>query len=172
MRKTIALSFRLLGSLHLKGWMQRVAIAGVCGTVTHAFLMFGKAKLGILPTFQPYESLQIALSHWTGRHVDQAVPWLISYLNGSTLAGFAFGQLYPYLPGNGGAQRGFIAGVLGWLVMCMAFFPLLGLGLFATRIDRGLWPALFSLAMMLAYSVVMGAVYGVLEPIEAPRPRK
>ena len=44
--------------------------------------------------------------------------------------------------------------------MDLLFFPLLGLGLFATSLGLGLWPALFSLGMMLAYSVVMGTVYG------------
>jgi hypothetical protein len=43
--------------------------------------------------------------------------------------------------------------------MGLVFFPLLGLGLFATGIGLGVWPALFSLAMLLTYSVVMGVVY-------------
>jgi len=46
--------------------------------------------------------------------------------------------------------------------MDLLFFPLLGLGLFATSLGIGLWPALFSLGMMLAYSVVMGTVYGIV----------
>ena len=47
--------------------------------------------------------------------------------------------------------------------MDLIFFPLLGLGLFATKLGLGLWPALFSLAMMLTYSVVMGTVYGMID---------
>jgi len=50
-------------------------------------------------------------------------------------------------------------GVWCWVVMGLVFFPLLGLGLFATGIGLGVWPALFSLAMLLTYSVVMGVVY-------------
>jgi len=41
-------------------------------------------------------------------------------------------------------------------------FPLLGLGVFSTGIGLGVWPALFSLAMLLTYSVVMGVVYDAL----------
>jgi hypothetical protein len=125
--------------------------------------MFGKTRLGILESFQPYQSLQIALSYWTGDYIHPLVPWLLSYLNGSTAAGLAFARLYRHLPGSSGSIKGFMAGVLGWLAMDLIFFPLLGLGPFATQLGLGLWPALFSLAMMLAYSVVMGIVYSKID---------
>jgi hypothetical protein len=47
--------------------------------------------------------------------------------------------------------------------MDLIFFPLLGLGPFAMKLGLGLWPALFSLAMMLTYSIVMGAVFGMID---------
>jgi hypothetical protein len=142
---------------------RNVAIAGLCGSITHTLLMFIKTRWGILESFQPYSSLQTALIYWTGDYIHPAVPWLLSYLNGSTAAGFAFASSYRHLPGSGGAIKGFIAGLLGWLAMNLIFFPLLGLGLLATRVGLGLWPALFSLAMMLTYSVVMGIVYSMIE---------
>ena len=46
--------------------------------------------------------------------------------------------------------------------MGLLFFPLLGLGLFAIGAGLGIWPALFSLAMLLTYSVVLGIVYAAL----------
>jgi hypothetical protein len=36
------------------------------------------------------------------------------------------------------------------------------LGQFAGKLDLGVWPAVFSLAMLLAYSVVLGVVYAAL----------
>ena len=42
------------------------------------------------------------------------------------------------------------------------FFPMIGLGLFALQVDLGISPALFSLAMLLTYSVILGMVYGAL----------
>ena len=125
--------------------------------------MLGKAKLGILESFQPYQSLQIALSYSTGGYIHPLVPWLLSYINGSTAAGFIFANLYHRLPSNSGPIKGFIAGVLGWLVMDLIFFPLLGLGPFAMHVGLGLWPALFSLGMMLAYSIVLGLVYSMID---------
>src|ERR1700690_4140054 len=124
----------LIGFLPTMESVRRAAIAGLCGSVTHSLLMFAKAKLGILESFQPYQSLQIALIYWTGDYVHPAVPWLISYLNGSTLASFTFARLYRHLPGNSGPMKGFICGVLGWLAMDLVFFPLLGLGRFGTQI--------------------------------------
>jgi len=149
----------LLSFVPKRGWIWKTAIAGLCGSLTHTLLMYAKARFGILETFQPYQSLQIALSYWTGEYVHPALPWLVSYLNGSTAAGFTFARLYHRLPGNSGAMKGFVAGVLGWLAMDLIFFPLLGLGPFAAQLGLGPWPSLFSLGMMLTYSVVMGMVY-------------
>jgi hypothetical protein len=152
----------LVELLKAKAWIWKVAIAGLCGSVTHTLLMLIKTELGILEAFQPYQSLQVALNYWTGEYIHPLLPWLISYVNGSTAAGFAFAQFYRHLPGASGPIKGVIAGVLGWLVMDLFFFPFLGLGVFATSLGLGLWPALFSLGMMLAYSVVMGTVYGIV----------
>ena len=114
---------------------------------------------GSAAAFQPYESLQLALGRLTGGSVHPVVPWMLSLLNGSTITGFSFGRLYQQIPGGTGASKGLNFGVWCWAVMGLVFFPLLGLGLFATGIGLGVWPALFSLAMLLTYSVVMGVVY-------------
>jgi hypothetical protein len=144
-------------------WIWKAVIAGMCGTAAHSLLMFVKAWGGLLPTFQPYEALQLALGRMTGTEVHPAVPWLLSFLNGSTLVGFIFGRVYRMLPGRSGVIKGATFGLFGWALMGLVFFPLLGLGVFATGIALGIAPALFSLAMFLTYSMVLGVVYGALE---------
>jgi hypothetical protein len=104
----------------------------------------------------------MALGRWVGSDVHPTVPWALSFLNGSTVVGFAFGRIYRHLPGNSGATKGLVFGVLGWMAIGLLFFPLLGLGPFATQLGLGIWPALFSLAMLLTYSIVMGIVYASL----------
>jgi hypothetical protein len=146
----------------IRHWFWKATIAGLCGSVAHSVLMYLKFRLGLLPSFQPYESLQLALGRLTGTEVHPGIPWLLSFLNGSTVTGFSFGRLYPYLPGHAGAIKGVSFGVLCWLVMGLVFFPLLDLGVFAAGIGLGIWPALFSLAMLLTYSVVLGVVYAAL----------
>jgi hypothetical protein len=136
--------------------------AGLCGSAAHTLLMYLKARGNLLPAFQPYESLQAALAHLTGRDVPAFVPWALSFLNGSTLVGFLFGLAYPKLPGGGGAAKGLVFGLIGWLAMGLLFFPLIGLGFFGAQVGLGTAPALFSLAMLLVYSVVLGMVYGAL----------
>jgi hypothetical protein len=153
------------------GSIRKAAIAGLCGSGTHSLLMFAKAQLGILDSFQPYQSLQIALIHWTGDYVHPAVPWLISFLNGSTLASFAFARLYRHLPGSG-PIKGLVSGVLGWLVMDLVFFPLLGLGPFGTQVGLGMRPAVFSLFMMLTYSIALGIAYSMFEAESVLRPKR
>jgi hypothetical protein len=68
-------------------WFFKAAIAGLCGSAAHSLLMYSKSRLGILPAFQPYHEQQIALSHWIAKDVHPAVPWVLSYLNGSTIVG-------------------------------------------------------------------------------------
>jgi hypothetical protein len=144
-------------------WIWKSVVAGACGSLAHSLLMLLKSRAGWLPSFAPYDSLQAALGRIVGHDVHPVVPWALSFLNGATLIGFLFGRLYPWLPGRGGARKGLVFGVLGWAIMGLLFFPLLGLGVFAGGIGLGIWPALFSLAMLLAYSVVMGVVYAALQ---------
>jgi hypothetical protein len=79
-----------------------------------------------------------------------------------TVVGLLFGSSYKLLPGKHGLTKGLSVGVLVWLTMGLVFFPLVGLGLFAWDIGLGIKPALFSLAMVEAYSVVMGTVFALL----------
>ncbi|MCC6610503.1 MAG: hypothetical protein IT515_12640 [Burkholderiales bacterium] len=150
----------------VKGWIWRALLAGVAGSLAHSLLMYFKSRTGLLPSFQPYQSLQLALSHWVGREVPVIVPWALSFLNGATILGFLFARVNRLLPGGNGAVKGLVFGLLGWLMMGLLVFPLLGLGLFAVRTGAGIAPALFSLAMLLAYSVVLGTVYAALGSAE------
>jgi hypothetical protein len=145
-------------------WVWKALAAGLCGSIAHSLLMYFKSRAGVLPSFQPYDSLQTTLSYITGSAVHPIVPWALSFLNGSTFVGFAFGYIYQLLPGNSGAIKGTIFGVFAWAIMGVVFFPMIGLGFFGLEAGLGIAPALFSLAMLLAYSVVMGVVYGALNP--------
>ncbi len=140
----------------------RTTFAGLCGSAAHSGLMFLKSQMGWLPSFQPYHDLQQALSQLVGSSVHPLLPWTLSFLNGSVLLGLLFGRAYHWLPGDSGAAKGLAFGVLGWMLMGLVFFPLLGRGLFATRAELGFQPAIFSLLMVLSYSVIMGIIYSTL----------
>ncbi len=138
--------------------------AGLCGSAAHSGLMLLKSWAGWLPSFQPYDDLQQALGHLVGGSVHPVLPWALSFLNGAVVLGFIFGRIYQLLPGRSGAAKGFAFGLLGWIVMGLLFFPALGRGLFATQAGLGLRPALFSLLMLLTYSMIMGIAYSALNP--------
>ena len=152
-----------MANIRIKKRIWRSIAAGLCGTAAHSLLMLLKSWTGLLPSFQPYESLQHTLNHLVGSEVHPFVPWVLSFLNGATIIGFVFDRLYRRLPGTYGATKGLVFGLIGWAMMGFLFFPLLGLGLFASQIGLGIAPALFSLAMLLTYSVVMGMVYASLD---------
>jgi hypothetical protein len=143
-------------------WVWKSVIAGTAGAIVHALFMYLKSRTGLLPSFQPYHSFQIALSHWVGADVPATVPRALSFLNGMTILGFLFGRINGWLPGRNGVTKGLTFGVIGWVFMGLVFFPLIGLGLFAFGAGLGIRPALLSLAMLLSYSVVLGTVYGAL----------
>ena len=84
------------------------------------------------------------------------------------MVGLAFSYLYRSLPSSSGAVKGLLFGLCGWLAMNLVAFPILGLGTFAAATGLGIWPALFSLAMLSTYSVVMGMVYATLERRSMP----
>ena len=138
-------------------------VAGLAGTVVHFAFMYLRSRLGLLPSFQPYQSFQAALSNWVGTNVPAAVPWLLSFLNGMTILGFLFGRLNRLLPGRTGLSKGLSFGLIGWLFMGLLFFPLIGLGPFAVGAGLGIAPAMMSLGMVLTYSVVLGTVYVALD---------
>jgi hypothetical protein len=144
-------------------WIWKSVIASLCGSIAHSLLMLLKSQTGLLPAFQPYESLQRALGLLVGAEGHPIVPWILSYVSGATVVGFLFHQSYRQLPGKFGALKGLAFGLFAWLLMGLLFFPIVGLGFFATQIGQGIAPALFSLAMLLTYGVVMGAAYAAFD---------
>jgi hypothetical protein len=147
----------------LKSWITRSIVAGAAATVVHFLFMYSKSRLGVLPSLQPYESFQMALSRWVGSDVPAIVPWALSLLNGMTLIGLLFGRIFQFLPGRSGAAKGLSFGFIGWAFLNLVFFPLIDLGPFAIRVGAGIGPALLSLGMLLIYSIVLGTIYVAVE---------
>jgi uncharacterized protein DUF6789 len=144
-------------------WIARSIIAGASGSVVHFLFMYFKSATGLLPQFQPYHTFQLALSNWLGTNVPHTVPWVLSFLNGMTILSLLFGRIHRLLPGRNGLTKGTTFGLIGWVFMGLVFFPLIGLGPFATNVGLGAAPAFLPLGMLLTYSVVMATVYVALQ---------
>ena len=143
-------------------WIWKSVAAGLAGALAHTALMSLKAALGLLPAFDPYRALQDTLAAWTGTAGHPALAWALSLMSGATLLGLLFGRLYPRLPGRLGIAKGMVFGCIGWIGMNLMLFPAIGLGAFGAAAGLGAGPALLSLAMVLTYGAVMGAVYAAL----------
>jgi hypothetical protein len=151
------------------GRVARLLVAGLAGSIAHTLLMALKSSAGWLPDFQPYQDVQAMLGSLAGRSVHPLVPWALSYFNGSVVLGFVFGRLYPRLPGQSGLVKGGAFGLGVWCHMGLLFFPAIGKGLFAAGTLHGLTlhglvPSLFTLLMVLTYSLVLGTAYALLLP--------
>lgn len=141
-------------------WVWKSLVASICGSLAHVTLMEAKVRAGLLPDFDPSAALQVKLaSLLTNIPLVGNEAWLLSQLNGATVIGLLFGRFYHHLPGDSGLAKGFLLGVAGWLLLSLVLFPLLGLGPFGSSFG----PAAFSFAMVQAFSLVLGAVYAVLQ---------
>jgi hypothetical protein len=136
--------------------------AGLCGSAAHTALMALKSWADILPTFEPYHDLQALLASLAGSSIHPAIPWVLSYFNGSVVLGFLFGQFHRRLPGSTVLAKGAVFGLAIWIVMGLTFFPAIGKGAFAMDAGLGLKPAFFSLLMVLTYSITLSGVYSAL----------
>ena len=154
----------------MRAWICRSFAAGLCGAAAHTGLMFLKSALGLLPSFDPYEALQSAIASWTGTAAHPALAWILPFVSGATLIGLLFGQLYAVLPARSGVAKGLIFGLCAWVLMGVVLFPAIGLGAFGSAAGQGVAPAMLSLAMLLVYGGVMGAVYAALAAW--PKPSK
>ena len=140
-------------------------IAGFCGAAVHSLLMLVHSKTGPLPTFQPNDDFQRALSWLTGMDIHPGVAWLLLFFNGAMVWGFVFGQAYRFLLGTGPWQKGVFFGICAWIVMGFVFFPLVDRGIFAVGLGLGIAPAILLLVMLLTYSVTMSFVYHFLNRV-------
>jgi hypothetical protein len=122
----------------IKGLIWKSVIAGSCGTIVHFLFMYFRTRSGVLPSFQPYQAFQFALSQWVGTNVPEIVPWALSFVNGMTILGFLVAWFNRLLPGRNGALKGLTFGLLGWVFMNLIFFPLISLGPFAMRVELGI----------------------------------
>jgi hypothetical protein len=95
----------------VKGWIWMPVVAGSCGSAVHFLFMYFRTRSGVLPSFQPYQAFQFALSQWVGTNVPAIVPWALSFVNGMTILGFLFAWFNRLLPGRNGALKGLTFGL-------------------------------------------------------------
>ena len=137
-------------------------LAGLAGTLAQMTLSFVKVRLGILPEFQPYESLQRALRDATGAAMSPWLAWALTFVNGALIWGFIFARIYTRLPGRTWLPKGLFFALCAWVGSGLLLLPFMGLGPFALGAGLGVGPALFMAAGLTIYSCVMSFAYSAL----------
>lgn len=137
-------------------------IAGVAGSLAQGALMFAKKRFDILPSFQPYAAIQQFLERLSNNFLSSNLVPLLTLINGAVVLSYLFGRLYDRLPSKSPLIKGFLFGLFGWLLFNLSLFPMIGYGVFVSKLELGVSPAVFSLAMIETYSLVLAFVYARL----------
>ncbi|MFO1134339.1 MAG: DUF6789 family protein [Rhodoblastus sp.] len=137
-------------------------LAGFAGTLAQMTLSFLKARLGILPEFQPYEHFQRALKALTGASISPWAAYALTFVNGALIWGFVFARLYRRLPGRTPLRKGLVFALVAWVGSGLVLLPFMGLGPFALGVGLGIRPAVFMALGLSVYSCVMSVAYHLL----------
>jgi hypothetical protein len=55
--------------MSIRDWIWKSVVAGLAGSIVHFAFMYLRSRLGLLPSFQPYQSFQAALTYWVGTNI-------------------------------------------------------------------------------------------------------
>lgn len=137
-------------------------IAGFVATVVLSAIMVLKAGAGLLPAL----NVIVMLSKMAGASTPVA-GWVIHFLIGTVLWGGLFAWLDPQLPGGSHWLRGIVFATGAWLLMMIVLMPLAGAGLFGANL--GIMAPVMTLVLHVIYGAVLGGVYGLERPQDAPQ---
>ena len=134
------------------------AIAGFLATIPVAVLIFVQSMAGFLPALDVIGSLGNLIGGWAG------AGWLVLFVGGAVLGmGFALLDSHVgHVTGAGEIAHGVLFGFLLWAAMLMILVPEYSGSADATTLYVAV------LVSTLIFGVVMGWIYGKMNPEEAP----
>jgi hypothetical protein len=141
----------------------RGLIAGLVATVAVSLLMLLKQGLGFMPQVNPVMELanalgtRSALAGWTAHFIIGVLAW-----------GVLFSWVDRYLHFPHWVNGVFFSSVV-WLGVMLIVMPAAGEGLFGSRLALG--TPTVTLFLNWIYGLVLGSVYGLLQPAEWQRVR-
>jgi|SRR5215467_9070722 len=127
--------------------------AGFAATVLITILLFIQKQLGLSPEFDLISMVTLIAGG------DPILGWIFHFFVGGVLWGLGFAVFSPRLPGPHWL-RGAIFGVIAWLIMMVAFLPMVGFGVFAAGMGPTIPVAAF--VIHLIFGLTLGEVYHLL----------
>src|SRR5262249_960480 len=129
-------------------------IAGLVATLVLSALLMLKASLSIMPELSVIQ----LLTRIGNLSVVQA--WMDHFIVGVVVWGLLFAAFEATIDKGSHLLKGVVFGVFAWLVMMVAFMPVVGAVFFGAKL--GFMAAAVTLFYHLVYGAVLGATYGAL----------
>jgi len=129
-------------------------IAGFIATVILSLLMMLKAQMGLMPEFNVISDFSQFF-----KTESPIVGWIIHFIIGSIIWGGLFALFLPFLKGAFWI-KGIFFGIIAWLLMMVAYMPVMGHRTFA--IELGVQVIMATLVLHIIYGFVLGLSYGFL----------
>jgi Family of unknown function (DUF6789) len=132
----------------------RALISAFVATLAVSGLVLLKTSLNIAPEF----GLVRLLTRLGG--IGQVQAWMDHFIIGTIIWGLMFAA-YDSMTNKGSyLAKGLLFGLFGWLVMMVAFMPIVSAGFFGVKL--GYMAAVVTLGYHIVYGIVLGLTYGAL----------
>lgn len=128
-------------------------LAGFIATVVLSALMVMKAVMGIMPQLD----LPKMISGMMGAPETPMIGWIVHFMIGTLVYGFAIAWLGRGHPGKSSIGSGVLLAFIGWLIMMLVLMPMAGAGFFG--MNMGIMAPIMTLVLHLIFGVVLGWTY-------------
>ncbi len=139
----------------------RGTLSGLVGSLVLAALILLQGMIG----FYPDVNVVALLSKLGGISIGQA--WADHFIIGIVLWGLGISAIDATVTGAAYWVKGLLVGLIGWLIMMLAFMPWGGSGLFGWKL--GAAAPLLTLADHVIYGLILGISYGILTSLAPPK---
>jgi hypothetical protein len=128
--------------------------AGFAATLLLSAMMLMKDAMKFMPQMDMIGMISGMMK------MSRAMGWLIHFIVGTALYGFAYAFLFAPLWPGAYWLSGMALGVVGWLLASLAMMPMADKGFFGMKM--GAIAPMMSLVMHVFFGAVLGWVYGLL----------
>jgi hypothetical protein len=134
-------------------------IAGLAATFVLAFFMTVKARMGVLPLFDPIAMLTQMANDSFGGDRTRMMGWALHFLIGGSW-GALFGAMNSSLPGRTELAKGLWLAAFAWLISVLGFMPAAHGGILGLKF--GVLVPVALLAAYLVFGALLAWVYAQL----------
>jgi len=134
----------------------RGALAGFVASLVLGGIFLLNSSFEVMPQID----IVRLLLNWGGANLGPGSAWADHFIVGTLVWGLGFGAVESFASRPAPWLKGMIFGVLAWLLMMIAFMPLVGAGFFGVK--AGPSAAAGLLVLHLVFGAVLGATYGLL----------